>query len=91
MSLKIVHTFGHSAGVAQTIMKDVVRFGRAPDCDVTFNADYDRDASAHHAEARFEGGRWILVDLQSRNGTFLRGQRLTLPMPLAPGDEGSAR
>ncbi len=87
MSLKIVHTFGHSAGVAQTIMKDVVRFGRAPDCDVLFNADYDRDASAHHAEARFEGGRWILVDLQSRNGTFLRGQRLTLPMPLAPGDE----
>jgi hypothetical protein len=85
--LKIVHTFGHSAGVEQTIMKDVVRFGRAPDCDVLFNADYDRDASAHHAEARFEGGRWILVDLQSRNGTFLRGQRLTLPVPLAPGDE----
>ena len=87
MSLKIVHTFGHSAGVAQTIMKDVVSLGRAPDCDVLFNADYDRDASAHHAEARFEGGRWILVDLQSRNGTFLRGQRLTLPVPLASGDE----
>ncbi len=87
MSLKITHTFGHSAGVVQTIMKDVVRFGRAPDGDVVFNADYDRDASANHAEARLEGGRWILVDLQSRNGTYLRGQRLADRAPLAPGDE----
>ena len=87
MSSKIVHTFGHSAGVAQTLAKDVIRFGRAPDCDVLFNADYDRDASAHHAEARLEGGRWILVDLQSRNGTFLRGQRIEGRAPLASGDE----
>ena len=87
MSLKITHTFGHSAGVVQTVSKDVVRFGRAPDADVVFNADYDRDASAHHAEIRREDGRWILVDLQSRNGTFLRGQRLTDRAPLTSGDE----
>jgi FHA domain-containing protein/trypsin-like peptidase len=87
VSSKIVHTFGHSAGVAQTLTKDVIRFGRAPDCDVTFNPDYDRDASAHHAEARLENGRWILVDLQSRNGTFLRGQRLVGSAPLTSGDE----
>jgi hypothetical protein len=85
--LKITHTFGHSAGVVQTVSKDVVRFGRAPDADVVFNADYDRDASAHHAEVRREDGRWFLVDLQSRNGTFLRGQRLADRAPLTSGDE----
>ena len=87
MSLKITHTFGHCAGVVQTVSKDVIRFGRAPDADVVFNADYDRDASAHHAEVRHEGARWFLVDLQSRNGTYLRGQRLTDRVPLASGDE----
>ena len=87
MSLKITHTFGHSAGVVQTVSKDVIRFGRAPDADVMFNADYDRDASAHHAEVRREGAHWILVDLQSRNGTYLRGQRIAERAPLASGDE----
>jgi hypothetical protein len=87
LTLKIVHTFGHSAGVEQTIAKPRVRFGRAPDNDVVFDANYDRDASGHHAEARLEGGRWVLVDLQSRNGTYLRGQRLAALTPLASGDE----
>ena len=87
MTLKIVHTFGHSAGASQSVSKDVVRFGRAPDNDVVFDANYDRDASGNHAEARFEGGRWVLVDLQSRNGTYLRGQRITSLTPLASGDE----
>lgn len=87
MSVKVTHTFGHSAGLVQTVAKDVVRFGRAPDSDVVFDANYDRDASANHAEARLENGRWVIVDLQSRNGTFLRGQRVTDRAPLASGDE----
>ena len=87
MTLKIVHTFGHSAGVEQAVTKGVVRFGRAPDNDVVFDANYDRDASGNHAEARFEGGGWVLVDLQSRNGTYLRGQRVTERAPLTSGDE----
>ena len=87
MSMKIVHTFGHSAGLVQTIAKDVIRFGRTPDNDVVFDANYDRDASGNHAELRLEGGRWVLVDLQSRNGTYLRGQRVTERAPLASGDE----
>ncbi len=87
MSMKIVHTFGHSAGLVQTIAKDVIRFGRTPDNDVVFDANYDRDASGNHAELRLENGRWTLVDLKSRNGTYLRGQRVTDRAPLASGDE----
>ena len=87
MSMKIVHTFGHSAGLVQTIAKGVIRFGRTTGNDVVFDANYDRDASGNHAELRLEGGRWMLVDLQSRNGTYLRGQRVTERAPLTSGDE----
>jgi V8-like Glu-specific endopeptidase len=87
VSMKIVHTFGHSAGLVQTLAKDVIRFGRTPDNDVVFDANYDRDASGNHAELRLENGRWTLVDLKSRNGTYLRGQRVTDRAPLTSGDE----
>lgn len=76
MSVKIVHTFGRNAGAVQALDKSVVRFGRAPDNDVTFDPDYDRDASGHHAELRHEGGAWVVIDLKSKNGTWLRGQRV---------------
>jgi FHA domain/Trypsin-like peptidase domain len=86
VKIKVVHTFGRHAGVVTPLEQGVVRFGRSPDNDVIFDPDYDRDASGHHAEARFEAGRWVLVDLKSRNGTFLRGQRVDRA-PLASGDE----
>jgi hypothetical protein len=86
VSLKVTHTFGRNAGAVQTLDKAVIRFGRAPDCDVVFDPDYDRDASSHHAEARFEGGTWVLSDLGSRNGTLLRGQKITRET-LRSGDE----
>lgn len=82
----MVHTFGRNAGATQVFAKEVVRFGRAPENDVVFDPNYDRDASGHHAEARREGGRWVLIDLGSRNGTFVRGERVTR-RDLASGDE----
>jgi hypothetical protein len=84
--LMVVHTFGRNAGLTQTIDKAVIRFGRSPDSDVVFDPDYDRDASANHAEVRFEAGAWVLVDLKSRNGTILKGRRVERAL-LAPGDE----
>ncbi len=86
MTLKLVHTFGRHAGVVRNLDKDVVRFGRAPDGDVVFDAEFDRDASGNHAEARREGPGWALVDLKSRNGTFVNGERVER-RTLASGDE----
>jgi DNA-binding winged helix-turn-helix (wHTH) protein len=43
--------------------------------------------SRRHARIVVEGGRAILEDLGSKNGTFLRGQRLLAPAELADGDE----
>jgi pSer/pThr/pTyr-binding forkhead associated (FHA) protein len=64
-----------------------VRFGRHPDCEVSFDPHRDIDASSRHAELRVPerapGGdddaqqRWVLVDLGSSNGTYVDGDRVT--------------
>jgi len=86
MSIRLVHTFGRHAGLIQDLDREVVRLGRDPGGDVVFDADFDRDASGNHAELRREGAGWVLVDLRSRNGTFVNGERVER-RPLRTGDE----
>jgi len=38
-------------------------------------------------EVRHLGGKAVLEDLGSKNGTFCRGQRISAPVPLSDGDE----
>lgn len=42
--------------------------------------------SRRHARILVEGGEVVLEDLASKNGTFLRGERISVPTPLADGD-----
>jgi pSer/pThr/pTyr-binding forkhead associated (FHA) protein/S1-C subfamily serine protease len=65
----------------------VVRLGRDPGCTVTFAGDDAHVVSGRHAEIRYADPSWLLVDLGSRNGTFLNAVRLTSPAPLSVGDE----
>lgn len=58
--------------------------GRASDARVV--VDLAR-VSRHHARIVVDGGRAVLEDLGSKNGTSLRGQPLTSPAELADGDE----
>jgi DNA-binding winged helix-turn-helix (wHTH) protein len=43
--------------------------------------------SRHHARIRIAGQIATIEDLGSKNGTYLRGERLTAPSDLADGDE----
>lgn len=43
--------------------------------------------SRHHARIRVSGADATIEDLGSRNGTYLRGERLAAPAPLTDGDE----
>jgi DNA-binding winged helix-turn-helix (wHTH) protein len=43
--------------------------------------------SRRHARIVVEGGKATLEDLGSKNGTFLRGERISSARPLADGDE----
>jgi pSer/pThr/pTyr-binding forkhead associated (FHA) protein len=54
-----------------------VRFGRHPECEVSFDPHRDIDASSRHAELRSVDSGWVLVDLGSSNGTYVEGHRIT--------------
>src|ERR1700722_15067428 len=46
----------------------------------------DRKVSRSHAELRLSEGQWSVVDLKSRNGTFVN-QRPIVRCPLRNGDQ----
>jgi len=54
-----------------------LRFGRHPECEVSFDPQRDIDASSRHAELRQVDAGWVLVDLGSSNGTYVDGHRVT--------------
>jgi DNA-binding response OmpR family regulator len=47
----------------------------------------DRWVSRYHAQVRREGEGYVIQDLDSKNGTFVNGRRITAPTLLADGDE----
>jgi hypothetical protein len=77
---------GPRAGRAVGIEASRLTIGSDPSCDLAL---VDDDfVSGLHAEIRYEAGSLYLTDRESRNGTFLNGERMTaLPRPLQRGDE----
>jgi pSer/pThr/pTyr-binding forkhead associated (FHA) protein len=43
--------------------------------------------SRHHARLHVNGPDVTIEDLESKNGTYLRGKRVRKPSPVADGDE----
>jgi hypothetical protein len=58
--------------------------GRGPDAAVWIDAP---GVSRHHAIIRLDAGGATVEDLDSKNGTFLRGRRVGAPTPLEDGDQ----
>jgi DNA-binding winged helix-turn-helix (wHTH) protein len=58
--------------------------GRGPDASIWIDA---AGVSRHHARIRLEGETATLEDLGSKNGTYVKGQRVTAPARLADGDQ----
>jgi pSer/pThr/pTyr-binding forkhead associated (FHA) protein len=71
-------------GTERELDSSPVTLGRAAENDLVI--DTDEFASVHHAriEPRRDGV-W-LEDLESTNGTFVNGIKLTRPLKLTPGD-----
>jgi ABC transport system ATP-binding/permease protein len=59
-----------------------IRIGQQPDNDIALTGDLE--ASRHHAEFRRnpEGSFWI-IDVGSRHGTYVNGERITPNTPKA--------
>ena len=78
MRVVIDHVAGSRRGQRQELSADGrVRFGRHPECEVSFDPQRDIDASSRHAELRHVDAGWVLVDLGSSNGTYVEGHRVT--------------
>jgi tetratricopeptide (TPR) repeat protein len=60
-----------------------LRIGRGAENDVVLE-DADKTVSRFHAELRFENDEWILIDLNSQNGSWIDGERIQRAS-LSPG------
>jgi pSer/pThr/pTyr-binding forkhead associated (FHA) protein/soluble lytic murein transglycosylase-like protein len=78
----LVHKSGRLAGTRHSLRDDVTRIGRSAENDVIIT-----DAaivSGHHLEIRKVGATYRLCDLNSTNGTYLNGQRISEEVLLEP-------
>jgi pSer/pThr/pTyr-binding forkhead associated (FHA) protein len=73
---------GAQAGQRLTVRTPIVNLGRADYNDVVIP---DGSVSTSHAKLQRREGVWVLVDLDSTNGTFVDGERVKGEAPLAPG------
>jgi hypothetical protein len=61
-----------------------ITIGRRPDNDIVLS--WDSEVSRRHAHLLHTEEGWALVDDESRNGSYLNGERVTRQRPLRDGD-----
>ncbi len=66
-----------------TVEGDELVVGRSTRCDLSLA---DRFLSRQHARLQRHGEEWLIEDLDSRNGTFVNGRRISEPTPIGAGD-----
>ena len=64
---------GERSGLVYAVEEPGVVLGRAEDCDITFS---NLAVSRRHLEIQRSGDQCVLVDLDSRLGTYLNGRRV---------------
>jgi hypothetical protein len=74
---------GPTPGVTFPLEGEQLIIGRDSSNNVAIN---DAEISRKHSRLTFQGGKYVLEDLGSTNGTFVNGQRLAGPVVLKPGD-----
>ncbi len=73
---------GPLKGQRLPIRVPIVNIGRADYNDIVLSDD---SVSTTHAKIQRREGIWVLVDLDSTNGTLVDGERVSGEVPLAPG------
>jgi pSer/pThr/pTyr-binding forkhead associated (FHA) protein len=80
---RLVITSGPKAGLELPLGTDVLTIGRSSESSLVIRDDY---TSSHHARLLLRGDTWAIQDLDSTNGTFVAGKRVTGgPVALALG------
>jgi len=80
---RLVITSGPKAGLELPLGNETLTIGRSSESALVIRDDY---TSSHHARLMLRGDSWAIQDLDSTNGTFVAGQRVTGgPVALALG------
>ncbi|WP_210480020.1 FHA domain-containing protein [Naasia sp. SYSU D00948] len=73
---RLVITSGPKAGAEIPLGSEPLTIGRSSESGLQILDDY---TSSHHARLLLFGDDWVIQDLDSTNGTFLDGNRVTTP------------
>jgi hypothetical protein len=81
---KLVVVSGEKTGTEIALAGRQLTIGRAGDSDLIVDDEY---ASTHHAKLVFINGDWLLQDLDSTNGTYLDGVKVSTPQVVLPNTQ----
>jgi hypothetical protein len=73
---RLVITSGPKAGVEIPLGSEPLTIGRSSESGLQILDDY---TSTHHARLLLWNDEWVIQDLDSTNGTFLDGKKVTIP------------
>lgn len=79
---RLVITSGPREGMEIDLPAEQLTIGRSSESGLVIRDDY---TSTHHARLMLWDANWVIQDLDSTNGTFLDGARVTLPTAVPPG------
>jgi pSer/pThr/pTyr-binding forkhead associated (FHA) protein len=79
---RLVITSGPREGMEIDLPAEQLTIGRSSESGLVIRDDY---TSTHHARLMLWDANWVIQDLDSTNGTFLDGTRVSLPTAVPPG------
>ncbi len=79
---RLVITSGPKEGLELDLPAEQLTIGRSSESGLVIRDDY---TSTHHARLMLWNDSWVIQDLDSTNGTFLDGTRVSLPTPVPVG------
>ena len=79
---RIVITSGPKAGLELPLGNEPLTIGRSSESGLVIRDDY---TSSHHARLILWGEQWMLQDIDSTNGTWHDGARVSTPVPVTLG------
>jgi len=79
---RLVITKGPREGMEIDLPSEQLTIGRSSESGLVIRDDY---TSTHHARLMLWDENWVIQDLDSTNGTFLDGARVTLPTAVPAG------
>ncbi len=83
LPMLVVHE-GELSGERWILDQETITIGRGADCEIVLP---ERQVSRHHARLEKRRQGYVLLDLGSKNGTYVNGQEIQGPYRLTDGDE----